>query len=367
MKSKFNPFNPQFGQKPINFIGRNAQFNNIINGLSSPHSPYRTTLISGVRGSGKTSLLSSIADEISQKNDWIVINTSMSDNLLLNIINLLKLKTKQKYLRIFDKIKDIGIEFMGLSLKVNFEKTEFRGFQTLMIELLNYLKEEDIKVLLVIDEVKSDKQMRELASTYQVLLRENLDIALLMAGLPREVKLILNDDVLTFLNRATKIFLNNIEPYEFKEAYKDIFKENDFKISDDVLNELAIDTNGYPYIFQLIGYYIWESNCHEIDTNVVNMAIEKSKSDLFINVHNVIFKEISKMDFEFLKAMAQDDGPSDIADIVKRLNKTKNYISQYRARLLSSGLIEANAWGSVCYTLPYMKEYIIIRQHGLFK
>lgn len=49
----------------------------------------------------------------------------------------------------------------------------------------------------------------------------------------------------------------------------------------------------------------------------------------------------SDKDKDFLRAMAEDDGPVTAGDIGKRLNAKSNVVANYRARLIAAGLIEA--------------------------
>lgn len=49
-----NPFNPTFGDVPKIFLDRSKQLNTVIKGLEEPVSPYQTTFVYSLRGSGKT-------------------------------------------------------------------------------------------------------------------------------------------------------------------------------------------------------------------------------------------------------------------------------------------------------------------------
>lgn len=60
--------------------------------------------------------------------------------------------------------------------------------------------------------------------------------------------------------------------------------------------------------------------------------------------------------------MAQDDGPSRMADIQRRLGVDVNSASQYRLRLIAAELIHATRRGYVDFALPYLREYL--REHS---
>ena len=69
-----NPFNPTFGDVPKIFLDRSKQLNTVIKGLEEPVSPYQTTFVYSLRGSGKTTFLSYISNQMSKKDNWVVIN-----------------------------------------------------------------------------------------------------------------------------------------------------------------------------------------------------------------------------------------------------------------------------------------------------
>lgn len=66
----------------------------------------------------------------------------------------------------------------------------------------------------------------------------------------------------------------------------------------------------------------------------------------------------SEKDLEFLRAMAQDTGPSKIADICQRLEDASNTAGNYRARLIDAGLIESAGHGSIHFVIPGLGEHL---------
>lgn len=60
--------------------------------------------------------------------------------------------------------------------------------------------------------------------------------------------------------------------------------------------------------------------------------------------------------------MAQDAGPSRMANIAARLGVDANYARQYRLRLIAAEVIRSTAHGRIDFSLPYLREYM--REHG---
>ncbi len=57
--------------------------------------------------------------------------------------------------------------------------------------------------------------------------------------------------------------------------------------------------------------------------------------------------------------MAQDDGPSKMADIAKRMGTTPDYAQKYRRRLVNAGVIEVPARGCVAHAAPYLRNCLL--------
>jgi predicted transcriptional regulator len=76
------------------------------------------------------------------------------------------------------------------------------------------------------------------------------------------------------------------------------------------------------------------------------------------NVYKAVLNPLSTADIRFLKAMAQDDGPSRIGDIQKHMGESQAYTQVYRRRLLESGTVASEQRGELNFTMPFMAEYL---------
>ena len=85
----------------------------------------------------------------------------------------------------------------------------------------------------------------------------------------------------------------------------------------------------------------------------------KSKMELFRNVHRLVFSDLSNRDRDFVFAMSEDEGASSVSDIGERMQKKKNFISLYRERLISAGIVKPCGHGLLCFRYPYMREFLL--------
>lgn len=83
-------FLPSFGNKPMEYVGREQNIQEISEALTSyPGSRDRAILITGQRGYGKTALLLEIADKANEQ-DFVVAHVSAGKSMLDDIIERLQ-------------------------------------------------------------------------------------------------------------------------------------------------------------------------------------------------------------------------------------------------------------------------------------
>jgi hypothetical protein len=365
MGAKMNPFNPAFGKKPEHFIGREQVIAEFTAALDNPNSPWRTTLIIGIRGSGKTALLTDIQSFDDGKKK-IAINVTATDDLRNNILAELYRKLPKSIKTSLPAIGDVSAFGLGVRFKEKKERPDFTaGFRYQLTTMLDSLRKQGVQTIFLIDEVqKHSEAMRDFVTTYQHIVRENYDVVLLMAGLQEAISTVLHDEVLTFLRRANRVVLENVPIKLVQLEYSDAFNKGGKKLSENLSQSAAQATLGYPYLIQLLGYYLWEISSSRITPKNLEEALIRSKVDLFQNVHDLIFESLSEKDKEFVLAMSIDTEASQFGDIEKRMGKTKGYISNYRKRLLAGGVVKPAGFGKLMFTLPYMKEYLVDRVQG---
>lgn len=227
--------------------------------------------------------------------------------------------------------------------------------------LCDKLAEKGKGALILIDEVRTSAAMREVAAAYQELVGDRKNIAIAMAGLPHAVSGVLNDKVLTFLNRATKVELGLISTNLIRAYYEKAFNTIGIDASDEILNRAAFSTRGFPYLMQLIGYYMIQYTQEGKDvTNAIMDKVEKAAmNDVDDNVFKPILAPLSDNDKLFLHALAQCGGTVTTAKLQAKLGKKGPAIQPYRKRLIEAGVIEAPRRGELVFAVPYLADYLL--------
>lgn len=199
-----------------------------------------------------------------------------------------------------------------------------------------------------------------LVIAYQELVGEGLDVAIVLAGLPGAIAATLNDKVLTFLNRAQKITLEPLSVTAVDAYFEQAFKQLGLNVSSDIRRKAAQATQGSPYFLQLIGHSIFQfcGMKKTVSEEDLANALYAAQSDFENDVCKTTLAALSDRDIDFLRAMAQDEGPSKMQEIAQRMGATPDYAQKYRKRLIDAGVIEVPVRGKVTFAVPHLADFL---------
>lgn len=356
-------FQPTFGNRPEKYIGRDGVIDRFIMGLREPvGSRNRCTLFLGQRGMGKTALLLELSDR-AQKEEYVVARVTAHEGMPQAIIEQFQLNGSKFFNDDKRKLTGVTAGALGFSFGLTFSEVAERqyGFRSKMSLICDKLAEKGKGALILIDEVRTSAAMREVASAYQELVGDQKNVAIAMAGLPHAVSDVLNDSVLTFLNRATRVELGLISTNLIRAYYERSFRTIGISVSDELLDRAAQATRGFPYLMQLIGYYIIEyiQDGGEVTQAIMDKVERAAMSDMEANVFKPILNPLSDNDKFFLRTMAHIGDSVTTAKLQAKLGKKGAAIQTYRKRLIEGGVIEAPRRGELVFAVPYLSEYML--------
>ena len=242
-----------------------------------------------------------------------------------------------------------SVDFSLLGIGVSVEGAEKISDEELALEkLLEYAKKINKRVLFTIDEVTNTTYVKQFTSSFQTLMRENYPVFLLMTGLYENIKKIQDEDELTFLYRAPRIELTPLNIGGMTESYK-----NTLGISEREARELAKETNGYSYAFQVLGYLSWQKKeGYDIDVKAQYRQYLEEYS------YEKIWQELSAIEKDILIAMTQIKSKK-VKDIREVLNSKSNDFSVYRTRLIRKGVVYSPSYGELDFTLPLFDKFVL--------
>lgn len=110
-----NPYTLLFGKEPTELISRSQQEEEIVANFTQENPSEQIYMITGVRGSGKTVLMTSIVNKLKTNKDWICVELNPDRDLLTSLAS--KLSSNNELALIFKDAK-INLSFFGLGIEI---------------------------------------------------------------------------------------------------------------------------------------------------------------------------------------------------------------------------------------------------------
>lgn len=357
-----NPFTPSFGEVPVHLAGRRQIVSSILQAFQSERRrPELTALLSGARGTGKTTLLSLLAAK-AEPLGWISVETTARPGMLDDI----EIGVRRRASHLLKKQKTANVASVDIAaiggLSFHAPSQEPSNWRSRMEDILDQLEQLDCGLLITVDEIDpSLPDMIELAIVYQHFVREGRRVALIMAGLPHSVSALISDKTVSFLRRAQSFKLGRIADIDVNTALVRTISEYGREADPAGLSSAVKEISGFPFLMQLIGYRAWDISptSNSISASDFQQGIQVAREEMESRILEATYRELSSEDIRFLNAMLVDEEDSSIADITKRLNRSSSQVAQYRRRLIDAGVIGERKRGVVGFDLPYFRDYLI--------
>ncbi len=334
-----NPFTITFGRQPNKLIMRYEDTDRIISTFCADNAVSQTFLIEGIRGSGKTVLMTTVANQLIDRKEWIIINLNPTMDLLSNLALRLDDACNSKS-ELLSKGFNVSAAGFGIGINADSRDNDYIGIIDRNFRKLKKKK----RVLITIDEVQHDDNMRIFASQFQIFVRQDYPVFLIMTGLHDNISKIQNDPALTFLLRAPKIITGPLSMIQISRQYQEIFA-----LDEEKGRELSNMTMGYAFAFQALGVAYWNHSAKNMD------AVLDEYEDLLDDfVYKKIWTSLSTNEKRIVCAVSEDEVAT--GEICRRLSMTNGTFSRYREKLIEKGIAETRRYGYVSLTLPRLYE-----------
>lgn len=342
-----NPFTLSFGKKPLQYISRIVQTNQVTEDFCADVPPNQIFMITGVRGAGKTVMMTSIAGELREQENWIVVELNPTRDLLLSLAAKIY-SLPEMHARFLNARFDFSAFGLGVSIENAAPVTDIENVLELM---LAEIKKAGKRLLVTIDEATNSEYIRIFASAFQIFIREDYPIFLIMTGLYENIYDLQNDKALTFLYRAPKIMLEPLNYTAVRKNYMDIFE-----LDTEEAEKMTELTKGYPFAFQVLGYLYWEYRTSKSLEEIL------PEYDQYLDeyVYSKIWSELSVQDKEILGVISET-GETRVKTIRENLNMNSGLFSVYRERLKRKGVIDTREYGRMALALPRFDEFVKLR------
>ena len=335
-----NPYSLVFGKMPTNFIERDNEIGEIIETFSEQEPSIRTYILTGIRGCGKTVALSRIEKEFRENKDFIVLSLNSDLNLLNSTAE--ELYQIANHLDIFKNI-DFGFSIMGASIEKKSHVSD-ESANLKVDKLLNEFTKKNKRVLFCIDEISNTQNIKAFFQAFNIWLRKDYDVVIVMTGLKKNILSLQGDNRISFLKRAEKKELGNLNIRAIKSNY-----EANLGVTGEVAVKMAQLTKGYSYAFQVLGYLCFKHG--KPYTDIIDLFDEK----LANNVYDIIWDDLTEKEKDLLNALINSPSLT-TKDILSSSNIDSNTYNEYRNILITKGLIKSIGYGKIELILPRFAE-----------
>ncbi|MBK5223198.1 MAG: ATP-binding protein [Acidimicrobiia bacterium] len=386
MDPRRNPYNPGAGLRPAALAGRDDDIeafeilaDRAQNGLMS-----RSIVFSGLRGVGKTVLLSELAGRALERN-WLVVQVEAEHTLpdhfsTAMAVELANAARRQGswLTRATEKIRlalgsitsfqaAVGAEGVSLGFERIPGRADSGSIQVDLVDLAETVgaaaKEEGIGIAILIDEMQelTTEQMSAVCRSCHRAGQSALPWFVVGGGLPN-----LPTRLAEAESYAERLFdyrmVDRLADADAVFALVEPASAQQVAWEADAAQFLLDESSGYPYFLQQFGKTVWDAAAgpDTITLEDATIGIAEGQQQLDLGFYSSRWERATKAEREFLRAMAPDDGqPSRIADISDRLGKASSRsLGPARANLIGKGIVYGPEHGMIAYTVPGMADYV---------
>ena len=329
-----NPYSLVFGKMPRNYIDRELELNEIIETFSEEDPSIRAYALTGLRGCGKTVALSFVEKYFRKQDDFIVIALNSDLDMFEQTLEHLSQK------KLLDELK-ISVSMMGVTLEKaqSMESTNYK-----IEQYLEQISRKKKRILFTIDEISNTQNIKAFFQSFNIWLRKDYDIVILMAGLKKNILALQKDDRISFLKRAEKKDLKQLSLHSIMMDYK-----KNLRLTDQEAGEMALFTKGYSYAFQVLGYLCFRTKQNYRD------VMEQFDEKMTNNVYDIIWEDLSGKEKEILQAIFQAKELT-TQEILRSSRMNKNTYNEYRRILISKDILVDKGYGKIDFSLPRFQE-----------
>lgn len=345
-----NPFTLAFGKRPFENIDRPVQKNEILDAFQATPINQQFYMISGIIGTGKTALMTDISHRLRTEDDWTVIELNPETDMLHSFAA--KLSQVERFRELFRNAK-INLSLLGLGFEIN-GTPSIADDETAIIRMLESIRTKGKRVLVTVDEVTNNENVRKFFAAFHIFVRLELPVFLLTTGLYENNEELRQHKSMSFAYRVPLVHLQPLNITAIAARYRGLFH-----MEEEDAYQMARLTKGYAFAFQVLGYLTFRSEgqnykdvLHEYRQYLVDFVYEK------------LWSELSDMDKKVARRIAESESGNS-ADVRETQNINSYNLSRYGRCLIKKGLVLGEERGKLQFTLPLFEEFVKDQFRGL--
>jgi AAA ATPase domain len=383
MNRRQNPYAPGAGIQPPALAGRDALLENASIDLDRvlDGRPVRGMMLLGLRGVGKTVLLSRIK-QLADKKGFQTIKIEAPEGgkfaqllvpELRRVLFALDLmaNSSAKVRRAMQALRNFGSVF-----KISFGEFDFgmspgpgiadtgdleQDVPQLLIAAAEAAAEKQTAIAIFVDEVQylSIQELGAAIVACHEIAQRNLPLYFVGAGLPQIAALAGNAK-----SYAERLFsypeVDKLSADGAREALVQPARKEHVEIDEDAVAEILRVTERYPYFLQEWGAHVWNSSAGSpITVKEVEETTPGVVTHLDSNFFRVRFDRLTVLQQKYLRAMAElGPGPHKTGDIASVLGVEAANVATVRQQLINKGMVWSQRHGETAFTVPMFDQFM---------
>jgi hypothetical protein len=384
MRAQDNPYTPNAGASPPALVGRDEEleaFEILLARLLRGHTE-QSMLITGLRGVGKTVLLTKF-EEMAREANWVTVEAEITKNSdfgsrMTNLVRraLLQVAPKERWKGRANRAAAVLRSFQLTagsdgSVTAGFEVDPAEGLADsgrldedltdLFVALGEAAQEHGVGVVFLVDEVQylDLVEFEALIAAIHKTVQRQLPMTLVGAGLPQLPRLA--GEAKSYAERLFKFpRIGRLSEAAAGRALAEPAERLGVAFEADALAAVVAYSEGYPYFLQEYGSMLWssteESPITADDVASAQAAIEAKLDGGFFRVR---IERTSELEQRYLRAMAElGPEPQRTKDVAVLLDRTSEQLGPIRSRLIEKGLLYTPGRGLAAFTVPQFDRFM---------
>lgn len=384
MDPKTNPFAPGAGSQPPELAGRDSVLNGASVALAriKNRRPAKSMILVGLRGVGKTVLLNRIWEAAGDEGFKSVLVEAHEDKYIAELlIPPLRqiLFSLDAQVNVSDKVKR-GLRVLSSfikGLKVKISGIEFSidpepgvgdsgdleaDLGELFVAIGEAAADRETAVAICVDELQylDEKELSALIMAIHRINQRNLPLTLIGAGLPQIVGLTGRSK-----SYAERLFdfppIGKLNEQDSASALQSPVRSNEVEFTEEAIQEILRETQGYPYFLQQWGHEAWNiAKNSPITLDNIKAASKAAIANLDQSFFRVRFDRLTPREKEYMRALAGlGDGNQRSGEIAARLGVKPQSIAPIRSSIIKKGMIYSPAYGDTAFTVPLFGAFLL--------
>lgn len=377
-----NPFAPGAGAPPPALTGREKEIETfrVMIGRLGAGRPTKSMLLTGLRGAGKTVLLTTFRDtaesqkfitgstEITHEMDFKATIARLARRAILALNPVEKIKGNAW--KAAGVLKAFSIKIPGGGeLGIDVDALRGKGdsgqlhddLSDLFVAIGDAAKEKKTGVMFFFDEIqflrKEDLEAL-IAATHQVSQR-SLPVGIVGAGLPQLPRIA--GEAKSYAERLFDFpKIGRLDESAAKGALELPVGQQGVRFEPAAIDAILKFTEGYPYFLQEYGKHVW--NIASGDT-ISKQDVEAARQGVIAQLDESFFRvridRTTTAERNYVVAMAHlGRGPYKTGDIAAKLGKQSTTVAPLRGQLINKGLVFGPSYGMTDFTVPQFDDFL---------